>query len=284
MEDEHTEQLQGDLKELFALETARRTGRIVGGFALPFRAARILATTPSLWGWAILPALINVALFALIFAALFLNAGRLLDGVWARPEILAWYHWFLAGLWHLFLAILVLLSAALAYFLVLLLSGVVASPAQKKLSRQTERALTDRFVDVRHGEHPLVGGLRSVGTSLAILLIYLVIMAILLLLHLIPVVGSIAYTVLATAVSIYFLSLEYTDDTLERRGLLFRQKLAVLRRNIDLAGGFGAGLAILLFIPFVNLIAMPIAVVGGTMLGLALCRWSNQPPPDEPRP
>ncbi len=260
------------LHSLRNAEDAGRRRRFFAGLLLPFRAIAFLATHPSLWGWAVLPALINIAIFAIIAAALVFNVGTVLDGIWAQPDVSAWYHWLGLGMWYFVFALLIVGSLVVAYYLVLLVAGVVASPFADKLSRQTEEAMTGAISDARHGESEWIAVIRSAAVSLLRLALYLLGLAVLLPLYLVPAVGTLSYTVLATCWSALFLAVEYSNDTLDRRGLIFSHKLRTVRHNIDMAGGFGLGTSLLLVIPIVNLLAMPIAVVGGTALGLALRR------------
>ncbi len=270
MDHQESQSSHPDLLRLRQLRQAGRQKRILTGLSLPLRAIRLIMSTPALWGWAILPALINIVLFVITFGALIFNAGRLLNRLWGRPEVAVWYEWLFLGLWHLSYAAMIVLSAVLAYFVVLLLAGVVGSPAQEKLSQETERALTGAVADARGPEPVWLGVVRAIATSLLTLIIYLLTMACLLTLHLIPLVGNLAYAVLGTLVSFFFLAIEYSEGTLDRRGHLYRERLRTLRQNPDLSGSFGAGLTVLLFIPVLNLVVMPIAVVAGTMLALSL--------------
>lgn len=234
------------------------------------KAAKFLMGLPSLWVWAILPALINLVLFVAVLYVLLSRAGGILESLWTRPEVVVAFDWLLFGLWYLVFAIIYVAAIVLAYFLVLMVSGVIASPFKDKLSCETELALTGRINDARDGESKVVGILRSLGKSLATLVLYLGCMVPLLLLNLIPVVGSAAYTALAGSLSALFIALDYTDSPLDRRGFGFVQKLRIVRSDLDLAGGFGAGMALILAVPVVNLLAMPIAVVGGTAVGLVI--------------
>ncbi|MGH9936621.1 MAG: EI24 domain-containing protein, partial [Blastocatellia bacterium] len=53
---------------------------------------------------------------------------------------------------------------------------------------------------------------------------------------------------------------------LSTRGLRLRKKLGVIWRNKSLALGFGAAAYLVLLIPVVNMLALPVGVVGATLL------------------
>lgn len=253
-------------------EHHRRFGQ---GVVLPARAAKFLLTNPSLWLWAVLPAIVNIALFGLVATALIFNATSLLEWLWAQPDIAAWYDWLLRTVWYLVFAVFVAGSLVVSYYLVLLVGGAVASPFNDKLSEETERILDPSIADARADE-PLAAGLaRSALASLAHLVVYLVGLAVLLPLHLIPGIGSMLFTATAACWSAAFLAIEYTEDTLDRRGFELTDKFRSLRRDFGLAAGFGAGTSLLMVVPVLNLLAMPVAVVAGAVLGLALRRPDN---------
>jgi CysZ protein len=57
---------------------------------------------------------------------------------------------------------------------------------------------------------------------------------------------------------------------LARHGYPLREKLQLLRLHAPLTMGFGLSISLLLWIPGLNVLCVPIAVVGGTVLALAL--------------
>ncbi len=238
------------------------------GLLLPLKSARFLLSHPRLWRWAILPALISVALFVLAAVLLITNSPRILGWIWTRPEVTLWWEWILLVLWHVVLLVVVAGSVVLSYFLVLLTSGVIASPFNDRLSQEVERSLTGEVLHRREQGSRAAESLRSIGTSLGRLLAYAGCMLPLLALNLLPGAGNLAYTVLAMCTSAFFLALEHTDNTLDRRGYGFGDKISLVVKYKGLTGGFGLGTALLLLIPVINLLAMPVAIVGGTFLGM----------------
>ncbi len=241
--------------------SARRFGTAL---VLPLRAAAFLIGRPRLWPFALGPALVNVGLLIGAAALLFAYAEALLGLLWARPDGAA-----LLLIWQLAYALTLVVGVGLSYALVLLLGGVLASPFNDALSARTEAALTGRPPQTY--DEPLVRGvLRSVGSTAFITLVYGALLVPVLLLNLVPGLGSVAATLLGGALSAFFLALEYADVTFQRHGVRLRQKLRFLRGDIALAGGFGLGVGALLWVPLLNLLCIPVAVVAGTTLALAL--------------
>ena len=68
------------------------------------------------------------------------------------------------------------------------------------------------------------------------------------------------------AVAIFLGGLDFFDIPLSTRGLRLRKKLSVIWSNKSLALGFGAAVYLMLLIPVINMIALPVGVVGATLL------------------
>jgi CysZ protein len=86
---------------------------------------------------------------------------------------------------------------------------------------------------------------------------------------LIPGVGQIM-SLAAFALTAVYLGVDYIDWPAARRDWSVRDRLDFVRRELPAVAGFGTGVSVLLFIPLVNLLFMPAAVAGGTMLFVAL--------------
>ena len=69
-----------------------------------------------------------------------------------------------------------------------------------------------------------------------------------------------------TLFAIFFLPLEYASYTLDRRRLSFREKRDWLRRNSPVTLAYGGAAFALCAVPLLNGLAMPVLVVGGTLL------------------
>ena len=71
-----------------------------------------------------------------------------------------------------------------------------------------------------------------------------------------------------TAFTVLFLPLDYASYTLDRRRVSFAQKRDWILANKPVMGGFGAAAFLTLAVPGLNFFAMPLLVVGGTLLAL----------------
>ncbi len=256
-----------------ALGRRGKRARFAAGFSLPVQAVRLFLRRPKLLIWAIIPALINLALFVVAVVLLVKTGSGLLSSVWAQPDIVGWLDWALLGLWWVVFALMSAAVVVLAYFLILIVGSLVASPFNDVLSERVEQALTGQVVGADGG-----GGVKdwlvSAVGSLKTVLVYLLILVPLFGLNLIPVLGSVLYTVLAALLSSFFLVLDYAGSPLDRRDISFRAKVRLIAANKDFSGGFGASAGLLMFVPVLNLVAMPVLVVAGTIAGLSLQSWA----------
>jgi len=250
---------------------------LLRGLALPFRAARFLLSHRPLWPFAIAPVLIHGALLAGAAVFVLAYADAAAAWIWAPPSGTTLWSAALLALWYVLYLLVLAFGLVTAYATTLLVSGVVASPFNDVLSARAE-ALLRSDGPAPAGERPLWReALYSLRSTALVLALYLALMGPVLLLNVVPGLGSMAATGLGTGVSAFFLTLEFADITLARYGYRLRQKLRLLRAHPGLTAGFGLSTSLLLWIPVLNLLCVPIAVVGGTALALALIHDSEPP-------
>ncbi len=85
-------------------------------------------------------------------------------------------------------------------------------------------------------------------------------------LHLVPLVGALAFFVLSSLWSMFCLAVEHLSTPMVRHFQPVSRAVTVLSRRPALALGFGAALSITLFVPILNFFLLPVAIVGGTLL------------------
>jgi CysZ protein len=258
------------LEDLRAAHQGSRSNQISAGLKLPLGSVRFLLANKRLLPFVIMPALINLLLFAGSAVLLIMHAGDLLGWLWQKPAVEHSLDVPLVTLWYVAYVVSILLALVVSYVIVLVSGGILASPFHDFLSENTEQILlgVDELPDT--GESMIAGLIRSVFSSALIGVTYGLLMIPILLLNVIPLAGSVAATILGASVSAYFVSLEYTDPTLERHGMRIRDKFRLIWDNLPLCASFGLGTSFLLWIPLLNFVCMPIAVIGGTALGLVL--------------
>jgi len=238
------------------------SGYMLQGFSWPF------SKHPKLLVWVAIPALVNMLLFGLFVWLLAHFGGQVVDSVSAElsgehPWYLAWVYWIVEALLWL---VVVLLVPILAFVTVYLLGNLVAAPFNDLLSEKVE-AIRLGSEDQPFSVRVLIADLGfTVGQELLRLSFFVTISLLLLLLHLIPVIGSPMNLVVGGWFAFLFFSLEYVDLPMARRRHRFSERWGVVWSNKALCTGFGGAAALFLWVPLLNFVCMPAAVVGGTLL------------------
>lgn len=208
------------------------------------------------WLFGLIPALIAFAVYVVALILLGTNVSTLVEYLTPFADSWAWREFFRATV-----AIAVFLGGlALAVLTFAALTLTIGEPFYEKLSAKAD-------VLEHADEQPWWRTLpRSIKDSLITLAYVLLFTVPLFFLGFIPVVGQTVVPVLGAAVSGFFLTIELTTLALERRGMARKERFALLRRNKAVALGFGVAIFLLFLVPFVAVIAMPAAVVGGALL------------------
>ncbi len=233
-------------------------GDFFRGFALPFRSIGLVFQSRPLF--LLTAASSVVTLLSLVGLAFFLGSstGDLLGWFWARPE-----SWYGSALWRLVFALTFLLLFAIGANTVPLL---LLAPLQDPISEATG-ALCGEFSPPPFSWGRLVKGaaLSLVHTAKRVALLFaghLVLAP----LNLIPGAGSLAWTVLATAWTIWWVAFEYLSAPMARHLYPFAEVRRALSARKALAMGFGFSVYLLLWVPIVNFLLVPLAIIGGTLL------------------
>jgi CysZ protein len=231
--------------------------RFFAGAAYLFRGIGTLVAGGGLRRWAVLPLLVNALLFTLVGAV----------SVWAAAH-------YASSLVEEGNAWLGALAGVLAFLLVLviffftfgLLAPLVAAPFNELLSQATERRETGASGEIRDRSFA-ADMLRAAWSATKLFLLEMAVVCPALLLLLIPLVGKVLFA-LPTS---FFLALNYVDYPLDRRKLGLLQKLAFCWRHFAETMGFGLATCLIMLVPFVNVLMIPVAVVGATRLFVSLC-------------
>jgi CysZ protein len=243
------------------------------GLLVPFRGVRWLGQHRAVWPWAIVPLMVGaVALVVFLTGAMFLVDDvylRLLPDWAAAAEGVAWWKAtghavtrFFVGFGAFLIASLGGLAGALGTI------AVLGGPFNEKLSEAVENEATGQDVgEPLHWKQVMLDVSRGALGALGRLALWLAVYVPLAVLSLIPVVG-VAFAAGTVVYSAYFLAINFTDPVLDRKRLTLPEKLRWSRQNLAAHLGFGAGIFVLLLIPFAALVVTPGLVTGGTLLFL----------------
>lgn len=232
------------------------------GFFYPFSSGPFLLAHPGLLRFIAIPFLINTAIFsiAVYFGLDFFN--RTVTGYLPQGE--AWY-WLLISyaLW----VVAVLLTAVLVFFGFSVVGNLLAAPFNDLLSERTQEILGDRRSDEPLSLNAFwADTLRTLRDEAIKMACFVLGMLFLLLLNLIPVLGTLLYAVLSVTFTLFFLAVEYTGFVFGRQRRSFGQQCRYLFSRKSLLAGFSSGVLALLAIPFLQFVCIPLAVVGATRL------------------
>jgi CysZ protein len=149
------------------------------------------------------------------------------------------------------------------YFLYLPVARVLLAPVAESISRKTHLLNTGSPFAQN------VNWLRAIleGLKLVILHLFLGVIALTMGLF-VPPIGA----PLAIGVAVFLSGLDFFDIPLSARGVALRKKLGVIFANKSLAFGFGGAAYLMLLIPIVNLLLLPVGIIGATLLTDALDR------------
>lgn len=234
---------------------------LINGALYPFRALGTLLRTPRLWGYVVVPIVLNLVVAVALYGALLVVGLQGIDRLVADTA--------LGAALSAALRVLLIVGLLIVIGFVLVRFGVVlGSPWYGKLSEQLEQMRTGRAAPPAEPLNP--AGIardlaRAVGFELKKLALVLFVGLLLLLINLVPVAGQVISTVGGFALGATIACLDFLDGPLERRRLGFRQKLGAIRRMLPASAGFGLVSLGLVSIPLLNLISIPLCVTAGTL-------------------
>ncbi|MBX7115548.1 MAG: EI24 domain-containing protein [Myxococcaceae bacterium] len=237
-------------------------GDFFTGLSLPFRAVKVMLTTPAIFAWSLLASVVTaVALIGLLI------------GLW--PVSRHWgEHLFGAGGWREAAGTGV---AVLTYLFLLAVSALTVptlllAPLQDPISEATEVRCGDFTAPPFSLSRLVRGALLSATHNLARLFFMLAGLAVLFPLNFIPVAGNVIWGVAGALWSMWWLAVEYVSGPMARHMLPFKAVLRALAARPALALGLGAALYVMLWVPVVNFFLVPTAVVSATLCFRALKR------------
>jgi len=232
------------------------------GFFAPFRSLSLLRGNPRLILYVVIPFLINVVVFSTaVWLGVDFFGSTVVEHLprgdawyWA---VLSWFVWLVAAL----------LTAVLVFFSFTVVGNLLASPFNDLLSERTEETLTGRSGDLPFSLRQFASDiLRTIFMEAKKMSLFVLVMLLILPLNLLPGFGTALYTLLAVSLTLFFLCFEYLSFVMLRKQQFFSaQKRYIFARKF-LMLGFACGVMALLAIPFMQLLCIPLAVIGATRL------------------
>ncbi|OKH22211.1 hypothetical protein NIES593_13525 [Hydrococcus rivularis NIES-593] len=247
----------------------------LSGASYPFRALAVFRRTPRLWGYLIVPILLNFFLGIILYAgSLYLGWQVVQDLItylsnWIDllianlPAWLGILEYLIVGLGFLLHLLLIIVLFIVTGFLLIQVGVTLGAPWYGKLSEELEKIRTGKLQVIE------VGIFRDIGRAILFELKKLVLLVCigipLFLLNFLPGVGTAISTVGGIILTGTIVCLDFLDAPLERRRLSFRDKLSVVFGSLPASAGFSLVCLGLISIPLVNLVTIPLCVASGTL-------------------
>lgn len=254
------------------------------GFSYIFKGAKFVYFSHigliTIWIW---PVLITIASIIALAVAISFWHDDLFALMWSEPTGEGGST-FLRILRPIVQVLLFLILLIVGIFVVYLTSSVLAGPFNGKLSERVEQL---RCEGSAAPSSTFMEGLAlTLRLETGKLLVYGLVMGPAFVLSLlIPFVGQAIYVVFGVIFTMIFFAVDFTDWPLANRGYGARFRLKLVRAHLLRMFGLGTGVWLFFLIPFVNLLFMPAAVAGGTMMVLdmeqegLLPQQANEKPP-----
>lgn len=229
------------------------------GFKYPLTGFKLILK-PGIRLFVIIPLLINALLFSLVIffgAHEVINLSDWLSSTWSWAEWLVWLIW----------PIFILVSITIVFYCFSLVANLIGAPFNGFLAEAVEAYLTGIKPANESGLSTLPGEIIADLKNELHKFIYFSMRAIpLLILFIIPMVNTIIAPFVWLIFCSWLIALEYLDFPMSNHGMLFSDIRMRLKLRRGLCFGFGLGTLLLTMIPFVNFLAMPVAVTSATRL------------------
>lgn len=233
------------------------------GARYPWRGVELVAAHRELWPFVVGPAILLASLLLGAAAVAWVAGGWLLGLLWQPGPNATWLvhaAWIVAALGIRFVLLAI---AAVALYL---LSSILGAPFFDRLSQEVEALAVGRREEPSSWRVATGDLFVSVWHSVLSFGVWLVLMAACAAVGLVPFVGAPLSLGLATVLTALLLVREAMDGAMSRRRMSYRHKLRVVFAHVPTALGFGLVHSIVLWVPFLNLAVLPMAVAGGTLL------------------
>ncbi len=234
----------------------------------PFRGLSFLRQHPRLIRFLLLPWGLLICLTALLFFLSFSFFSDLQG--WLFGDMSG----FLRSTLSFFLGLLlVLLSLLLAF----LLSQLLSAPIFTRMAAETRSIYTG--IPARPAEGIYADVVLPVLSQAQKITLFLLPQIPLLFLNFVPVVGSIVYVLLSTLFTLFWIALDYFDYPLDTESdpLNVGDRVRYIFRHLPMTSGFSTTMLLILYIPIVNLIILPVGVIGATLLHCDVVKSETSP-------
>jgi CysZ protein len=245
------------------------------GASYPFRALAVVRRTPRLWGYLLVPILLNFILGITFYAGSLYFGWQLIQDIivnltnWIDTLIANLPAWleiledFIVVFGFLLRFLLVIILLIVTGFVFAQLGVTLGSPWYGQLSEQLEKLRTGQLQVVEVGIFKDIG--RAILFEFKKLALIICIGIPLFLFNFVAGIGTLVSTTGGIILTGTIVCLDFFDGPLERRRLSFREKLGIVYKSLPASAGFGLVCLGLISIPLLNLVTIPLCVASGTL-------------------
>ena len=210
----------------------------------------------------LVPLAVNLLLFAVLTAVLVHYFGEI--GTWLQDYLPAWLEW-LAWIAWIVLGAIALLVYGYSFNMI---TNIIAAPFYGLLAEKVEQLVSGEDVP----EESLLRMIPRVTWREIIKLTYFIVRGIfiillILLVAMIPIINIIA-PFIGLLWSAWSMAIQYADYAADNHQIAFPELRLRLRKRLYSTLGFGGMVMGCSIVPVLNIVAMPAAVTGGTLLWL----------------
>lgn len=239
-------------------------GRVIGSPFYVLRGALFVWENRELWKFSVAPLMISALVLTVGYVLLYYFLRDMVRGVMSDQ----WY-------WQLLSYVVAFIVGAflivLFFFLFTRVASALAAPFNEVISERTEQIATGKPIGTPFSLGALVrDSARGIVHAFKILAVYVALLVAALVLWIVPGAGPLLFSAATVLISSYMFSYEYLGYPMDRRRFSFREKRRFLRGTLTSSLGFGLGNLVIASIPLVNILLIPAAVAGGTLLFLDL--------------
>jgi len=245
-------------------------GRVIGSPFYVLRGALFVWKNRALWKFAAAPLMISAVVLTFGYVLIYYFLRDMVHGVMSDQ-------WYWQIVYYVIAFIVGLFLLVLFFFLFTRIASALAAPFNEVISERTEQIVSGKASLIPFSFSALIkDSARGIGHAFKILAAYVALLIAALVLWLIPGAGPVLFSAATILISSYMFAYEYLGYPMDRRRYSFREKRRFLRTKLKSALGFGVGNLVVASIPLVNVLLIPAAVAGGTLLFLEL-----EPPESE---
>ncbi|MEA3466064.1 MAG: sulfate transporter CysZ [Thermodesulfobacteriota bacterium] len=234
----------------------------VAGFFSLWKAFCFIRNNSSLYKYVAIPLIINVVVFSGTAYWGFDLFNQLVGQYFAPND--AWYWQIVASVIKLLAA---LVTLVIVFFTFTVLGNFIAAPFNDVLSERTEQLISGQLLDERFSLRQIGKDLwRVMQDEVRKMSLFILLMILLLVVNMLPGIGSLIYAVCSVLLTVFFLIVEYTGYVFSRKHQGFKEQRRFIAANRMTTLGFGLAVMCTLLIPFVQFLTIPLAVVAATHL------------------